>query len=1328
MRTQTHTGPHTLLLAALAALALAALADTARAQDTVTGAFEGVVRDSMTSAGIRGAAVEIINEANDLVIPTTTDARGYFHSAVLDPGTYTLRVSHPSYQSVDKLYELVIARPTWVSPPPIKLSKLSARARPPQRVPRAAAGSRYADTLVIFMVPASLRTPRAATTPATQQTPGATPKAAAVSTEQTVFRGSLLRSDARHDGSFGKHEAQSVPLGGTTLTRTFDGLAHLLPGVAPPPETIGGGAGPGVGAGVGSAGQFAVNGLRSRANNFTVDGSDDNDEDIGVRRQGFFALVPQPIESIQEYQVITLLAPAQFGRNLGAQVNAVSRSGGNVFHGTLYGLINSSRLNARDFFDTAQGSAATPLLSGTQRVLVAPEIDFARDFNPFTLNFEPPGLSPVFVRNGSGGKDSLTLGQGGFVLGGPVVERRLFFFVSAERQILNATREQSFAVPTVAQRGAFGTGATGIVTDPLTGDPTFAFPTTGSGDAVFSLFPFPNNPSGVYGAHTFTAQFPASARGLILSGKLDGNFRTGARLHTLAGRYNFTDDWRYIPSTGGALSSTLKARVRTQNFTFFVNSRLSPPRASTSLFNQLRLSYGRTRLRFDEVRDRAFLLPSGTLPGEPFLLNAPLLSNFTLPNFDTAADVLIPNTGPVLYQRAGTVEDILGPVGQVIIAGFSPVGVDVFNFPQRRVNNTYQLADQLTLHKGAHNFTFGTDNRRTELNSILPRNFRPLITYNGAPRLVSDGNVLSISNDFVEPVTLAAASAASGFAQTLTTGSDSGINLRFYQLNFFAQDEWRARHNLSFSYGLRYEHNTPPREVNRRIENTFGPAVALVPGLSQFIDGRDRIFDPDLDNFSPRLGLAYSPELFGRQGATVLRAGYGRYNDQILGAVVSQSRSVFPTYVTINTAGGLAQLFNAAGNDLNNLTQGFSFAPLPLALLNPTDPGLQLIQGGTLNSLNPAVGLNNALYVINLLASGSGAFTGASPIEITLPSRRLKTPGAHHYSLSLEQRLTRDTVVSIAYVGTRGHNLLRFTTPNLGPNAVPLVSGFEADVSPGPLQFIPQFFGIVAPPGTRITSDTFHGGRPVGGVGGINIFETTARSRYDAAQFEVRGRYRDSLQYRLSYTFGRAFDDVSDVFDLAGAPALPQDSLTFAGEYAPSSYDVRKLLAFNAVYDLPRFEGRAVRLLFGGLQLASTGHFRTGQPFTVNSIYDVNLDGNLTDRLDTTSGLQVTSDRGRPLILTTADFASLRASVGEDGRVARNTFRAGNVFELNLALARFFVFSEGRSFVVRAEVYNLTNRANFGVPVRFLEAPAFGRATSTNTPARRLQFYLRYSF
>src|SRR5262249_59961278 len=84
---------------------------------------------------------------------------------------------------------------------------------------------------------------------------------------------------------------------------------------------------------------------------------------------------------------------------------------------------------------------------------------------------------PLSVTNQSGGEDSFTFNQGGFVLGGPIKKDKTFFFVSFEGEKINATQEESFAVPTIDQRGAFGTGATGIFRDPLTGQPTATLPT-----------------------------------------------------------------------------------------------------------------------------------------------------------------------------------------------------------------------------------------------------------------------------------------------------------------------------------------------------------------------------------------------------------------------------------------------------------------------------------------------------------------------------------------------------------------------------------------------------------------------------------------------------------------------------------------------------------------------------------------------------------------------------------------------------------------------------------------------------------------------------------
>ncbi|HEX7313868.1 MAG TPA: TonB-dependent receptor [Pyrinomonadaceae bacterium] len=1295
-------------LLAVALVFVVALVPIARpasaAQDTVTGAFEGTVTDALTGRPIARARVEFVNQQTGVTVSKLSDSQGRFFQALLQPGTYTIRATAPGYEPGETVQRLIGMRTGEVVPVPITLDPTpSATPTPTPATTNAPATTRTPD-------PVSTPTPSSSTA-TTTPTPAPTPQLTAA---QTDLRGSINAKDSRRGGAFTDVEVQGLLLGGATLTRTFDELALYLPDVALPPQTLGGGSGPGVGAGVGTSGQFSVNGLRSRANNFTVDGSDNNDEDIGVRRQGFFSLVPQPVESIKEYQVVTLLAPAQFGRNVGAQVNAISRSGGSETHGTAFGLFNASQLNARNYFDTANGDNISPLTAGGRAVVAAPSFNF----NQQTLRFEPVGGRALTTRNGSGGEDSFTLGQGGFVLGGPVVKRKLFYFVSAEGQLLNASREASFAVPTIEERGAFNSGASGLFFNRFRNLPEFAFPTTSGGDAVFSLFPFPNNPEGVYGANTFTQQLPASARGRIFSAKLDRDFRLGGRAQSLTGRYNFTDDWRELPVTGGALFSTLRPEVRTQNLSFFFNSELSGPEARTLLFNQLRLSYGRTRLRFEEVRDREHMIDGAAFPDTPFLLNARVLENLTLPNFNAATNSVTPNTGAVLYRDGGTVEQRLGPLGQVVVAGYSPVGVDVFHFPQRRVNNTYQIADQMTLKRGGHTFIFGTDNRRTELNSILPRNFRPLLSFQGAPILSTNASGLVITNEFVAPSTLAAASAASGFFQTLTRGSDSGINLRFYQLGFYVQDDWRVRPNLSLSLGLRYEANTPAREVRGRIEGTFTPEQhAPVPGLNTFINNRARIYEPDRDNFSPRVGVAYAPHWFGEPGATRIRVGYGHFNDQVLGAVVSQSRNVFPTFVTVNTAGGFGNLL---------------FPLLPLGLLNPSNPNLGLVVPGTLNTLNPNVPLNEHLSRINLLASAGGVLPGASGVEATLPARKLEAPEAHHYALSFEQRIGRDTFLSVAYVGTQARNLPRFATPNLGTNAVSLLRSFDINTE-GPLRFQPRFFGVAVQPGTTIArtdgqAQSFVGGRPVRNVGGVEFFENTATSRYDALQLELRGRLRSRLLYRAGYTFSKVLDDVSDVFDLAGASALPQNSLTFEGERGPASFDVRQRFAAHAVYDFPRFDGRAARFVFNNLQLAGTAQFQTGQPFTVNSIYDVNLDGNLTDRLDTTEGIVVTGDRNRPLILTTGDLASLRAPLGEDGSVGRNTFRAGSYLDTNLAVVKTFAFGESRSLVFRTEVFNLTNRANFGVPIRHLEAPGFGRATSTLTPGRRVQFHLKFSF
>ena len=389
------------------------------------------------------------------------------------------------------------------------------------------------------------------------------------------------------------------------------------------------------------------------------------------------------------------------------------------------------------------------------------------------------------------------------------------------------------------------------------------------------------------------------------------------------------------------------------------------------------------------------------------------------------------------------------------------------------------------------------------------------------------------------------------------------------------------------------------------------------------------------------------------------------------------------------------------------------------------------MQPGTLNTLNPALSFAQLVQLFSQFGTGAGTFPAESGFGFTIPAQNLQMPTAHHYDFTFEQQLRQNLIISAAYVGTRGRHLLRFTTPNLGRDAFVAPIFFTANFF-SEFGIQPYFLGLSLPPGTRIASsgNGFVGGRPVSGVGTVNQFETTANSRYDSLQVQVRGRFHRHLQYNLAYTLSQATDDVSDVFDLAGASALPQDSFNLAAESGPASFDARHRFSYYFVYTLSRFadRGPALRALLGGFEVAGTGQFQTGQPFTVNSIFDVNLDGNLTDRLDNVSGIGVTGDRAQPLRLTTSNTVNLLAPVGQDGRVGRNSFRAGNLLDLNLAVIKNFVISSSQRVVLRVDFFNFINRANFGIPVRYLEAPGFGKATGTATPARRIQFALKYSF
>jgi hypothetical protein len=1179
-----------------------------------SGTLEGIVVDVENNRPLVDAVVTATNENNGVPRSAATNAQGKYRISFLEPGRYTVSARLDGYNE-NAITDIII--PLNVVTP--------------------------------LTVPPILLTPTSATPQPTQPTP-ATP------TKLTVSVGSnnptlVDLSDATNRGNYNSTVLTTLPLSGI---RSFDFFALLSPGVLPPPAT-GGASGPGVGPGVGTSGQFAVNGRRARSNNFTIDGSDNNDQDIGVRRQGFVSLVPQSIESLNEFQISTQLWDAELGRNFGSQANAVSRSGGNDVHGTFYGFLTSDKLNARNFFDLKGGA--------------------------------------------SGDEDNLTRSQVGFVIGGPIKKNQTHYFGSFERQDLNATQENHFAVPSIKDRRFLEARPTPTVPNSI-------------GQAIFPIFPLPNNINGPYGVNDLARVLPLTFNGTVFSIKLTHKIGNSV----LTGRFNFTDDDSIIPAVGSAINATLGTDTRTQNLSLFYDSTVS-----SNSFNQVRFSYGRTTLAFPQQ------------PGSPLLfgetadtLNLGLLAN-DIADFVRKEPYLSPLTTP--YGTFGPFGRT-GPIGQLIVTPFSPVGIDPFTFPQGRTNNTFQIADTFTKTVGNHSLKLGTDIKRNQLNSFLDRNFRPQLIFNGGLFQRPNGTAqLLIGSDS------AAVGVASQLLQTLALTPDSTIGLRFTEYNFFAQDNWKITSRITLDYGLRYEYSTVPVEANERIERTFNfqfpdpdPNIKRsqigrqaqvdfenqlknsIGAFNQFLDGRDKIFRADRNNFSPRVGMAI--DLTGK-GRTVLRLGYGLYYDQIIGSVTSQSRNVFPSFLPLvfDTGdprfGGLAT-YDQLGRVIT--VPGAFVDNISLADIGRT---LNVIQPGTLNTFGSSGGFLS--YGLGELLLFSGFRNPEIPIggglAFVLPSADFRTPYSQHWNASFDHQIGKDFVASVAYVGSTGTKLIRFTTPNGGANS------FTNLVINSSLP------GNVVAPTPQVPNRQFPD------LGPFTVIDSSASSNYHSLQLSLNKRLSYGLQFGSSYTYSHTIDDVSDVFDTLGAFALPQNTNNLRAERASASFDVRQRSVTHFVYDSPYF---ANSKLLGGWQFGGVLTLQTGQPFTVNLAFDANRDGNLTDRLASDSLVrQLENGQQRlavPNLSPRDTISALAAPLDTDGSVGRNTFRSAGIASFDMAIVKKLSITERQTLLFRAEFFNMFNRTHFATPVRIAGAPAFGNSVTTSLPARQIQLAVKYSF
>ena len=658
---------------------------------------------------------------------------------------------------------------------------------------------------------------------------------------------------------------------------SIDNLALLTPGVVTPGDAD-------FTNGVG----ISANGNRGRSNNFQIDGQDNNDNSVAGP-----ALSITNAEAIGDYQVITNSFSAEFGRNSGAQINVVTRSGTNEYHGALFHFHQNSALNARDNIEKRAAARFGFLASNGFSEFSG----LARRFN------EGPG---PFRENRFGGR-----------LGGPIVKNKAFFFITYEGTLFRGEDvSENFGgssyVPnaegTTASNRIFGNAATGTLTEigPATrqnvGTLLCAPPVVDTdGDGVPDEFAFEGVTANRLAPLAIVADPTAPGGRRTIFGCENARIaRSRSDVHQLIGRadWNLTDKdvlvARYIydksefPDIGFRFigGSFFDVPSRNNNLGVTYTRTVNP-----TLVNEARFNFSRLDVKFGD--------PGAAQPGTN-------------------------NPGPGI-QFAGT----RSIVGGLLTAFGSPN-----NLPQSRVVDVYQFQDTVSQTIGNHSLRYGADIRHQKVDNFFLPNF--LGTY-----IFQSGGALP-ENTFFN---------LSGSARTTATAFENFLLGRPTQINFalgnpriltsqndfffFVQDDWRIRPTLTLNLGARYEISTTPFnpiiEQVRERESNAGTAIFNTAFPLEFRTTNKLPIDKN--NVAPRVGFAWSPNFnfLGdrfREGRTVVRGGFGIAYDPPYFNIVLNTVTAAP----FAGAGSIRQTPGAAGS------VNFPFLPQTTAALNST-PG-----------------------------------------------------------------------------------------------------------------------------------------------------------------------------------------------------------------------------------------------------------------------------------------------------------------------------------------------------------------------------------------------------
>lgn len=1152
----------------------------------------------------------------------------------------------------------------------------------------------------------------------TVETHNVTLPVGAVSNTVTVTSGgeaTLNTTDATIGNVIDQRRLAELPI---QLRNSPAALIGLQPGV------VGNNVGAGTTNRVGS-----VTGSRADQGNITIDGIDANDQATG---QAFATVGNAPIDAIQEFRAVTTNPNSSEGRSSGGQIQLVTKSGTNDFHGSVREFNRTAKTAANSFFNNRAGRTA----AGT---LVSPR--------------------PQLTRNQFGGS-----------LGGPVIKNHLFFFQDYEgrrdAQGVSYTRTvplDTFRAGSLGyQNNTAGCPANARVTvNPacityLTPAQVAALdPKLIGGSAallgfVNGRYPRANDLTLGDGINTggFRFNAPSKRADNTYTTRIDWNANDN---HKVFGRFNFAR--RLQTDTVNTVAAQFEGdpesgQIVVQDYAWVVGHTWT---LTPTMTNQATVGVTRSGLRFPRPFQPAFpqsftfgplTAPYAGISSQTRFVPVPTIrDDFTW--IKGAHTIAIGGQFKPIHQKTGLIND--------------------FNFA-----------------------TVGLGGNTSVLNATLrPANIgggAALTSYDSAFAFLL-GRYAQIATNFVY--------SPQGVASPPGTGKTR--DWVYSETEAYAQDNWKMRNDLTLTFGVRWQYYSVPYEKDGfqacndvdlnglmalRLSNAARGirGAAAEPFLRYDLCGKGNnargFSDPDLNNFGPRLSFAYNPsfkggllgKIFGDR-KTVVRGGGSVVYDRVGGGISFIQDQV--SYLFDNSATTVFGNLDPRLALLND-PRFTSITTLPIANVAPTitHPFTPFVAGGVGNGLS------------------GGQFNYA--IDQTF-----RTPYSIEYSFGIQRELPGNFILDASYVGRQGRKLFaqadaaqvtNFRDPASGQFLFDAFNLLQAQVQSGltgaAITNQPWFENQIGAGGTALmgsnaslrqmvlrgdTSDAirllYANALLQPNVGmssqfGTNIYiSNQGASSYNGLLVSLRKRFSQGLQFDFNYTLSHSIDNGSSVANtVSGGLACDLTNLRVCR--GNSDFDIRHLWNANFIYELPFGKGRSfgsnapgwLDQVIGGWEVTGVFTARSGLPFSLTSgtafpvgfnfLSPAVLQGDASALKASIHDLPNGTIQffANPLTVFDTTLANVKNGVvryphhGEIGN--RNNLRGPSFWNLDTAVLKNFKISEKWGRVqLRWEAYNLFNHNAFNTPATVaITSTAIGNITSSATAPREMQFAIRWDF